>query len=59
VVSTRQKTGKATTSEHCLLFNLLVGCKQGKGGLDCSSVSIAFVFIFWNTFKVYIPKLQL
>lgn len=59
MVSTRQETGKGTASEHCLLFNLLTGCEQVEGGLVGSSVSIAFVFIFWNTFKVDILKLYL
>lgn len=58
MVSTRQETGKGTRSKHCLLFNVLVGCKQGKGGLVGLCVSLACVFIFWNTFKVHILKLQ-
>lgn len=59
MVSTRQEKRKGKSSEHCLLFNLLVGCEQGGGALVGSYVSVAFVFIFWNTFKVYILKLQL
>lgn len=58
MVSTRQEKGKGTPSEHCLLFNL-AGCEQGGGALVGSFVSIAFVFIFWNTFKVYILEWQL
>lgn len=45
-------------SKHCLVFNFLAGCKQGNGGSVGLCVPIACVFIFWNTFKVYILKLQ-
>lgn len=45
-------------SEHCLLFNFPAGCKQREGGTVGFSVSISSVFIFWNTFKVYILRLQ-
>lgn len=41
-------------SEHCLLINFLASCKQREGGTDGSSMSMAFVSISWNTFKVYI-----
>ena len=58
MASTRQETGKGTGSKHCLLFNLLAGCKQGKVGPVGLCVFIACVFIFWNTFKVYTLKLQ-
>lgn len=44
-------------SKHCLVFNFLAGCKQGNGGSVGLCVPIACVFIFWNTFKVYILKL--
>lgn len=42
MVSIRQETGEGTGSKHCLLFNLLAGCKQGKGG----SVRLACVCVF-------------